>query len=173
MTLLPTQCVITAEPSYNRYLCEKSTIIDAGNRNHNKSLAMSQLGTVYATKRRRRNGKRWVIFNQNFYDWKRKWWFICSIDYNHHNIMPLRFWIANQQLKENLCSHKSDENIDILCSTNEFAKKNLKLCLKTPNKKESDQNADTHGIPIYNIIIGICVHDKLHIGVGVLEAMQN
>lgn len=58
MTLLPTQCLVTAEPSYNRYLCEKSTIIDAGDRNHNKSLAMSQLGTVYATKRRRRNGKR-------------------------------------------------------------------------------------------------------------------
>lgn len=34
------------------------TQINGSNNIHNSALAMSQLGTVYATKRRRRNGKR-------------------------------------------------------------------------------------------------------------------
>lgn len=46
----------------------------------NNSIAMSQLGTVYATKRRRRNGKRSVFFNSIQYAIFIPLWFAQSLD---------------------------------------------------------------------------------------------
>ena len=52
--------ITTAASQHNTH--HHSQIIGSNNI-HNSALAMSQLGTVYATKRRRRNGKRYVFFN--------------------------------------------------------------------------------------------------------------
>lgn len=65
---VPIQCMTTANSIIHTQLSEKNltptTRIARNNSNSqtNSALAMSQLGTVYATKRRRRNGKRLVHF---------------------------------------------------------------------------------------------------------------
>lgn len=71
--LVANQCSITVNSNFNSNYNfgdkttstpEASTIVNNNNTaNREKSaLKMSQLGTVYATKRRRRNGKRLVMF---------------------------------------------------------------------------------------------------------------
>lgn len=52
---------VSSSTLHGETILHQPQLLGSNNIHHNSALAMSQLGTVYATKRRRRNGKRLVL----------------------------------------------------------------------------------------------------------------